>query len=73
MLQLGPSSLPDELPAILDHKNDEKLLKNLHRVLLEVKIEEGWLVCPKTAKKYKIAKGIPNMLRNDAKLLASRG
>eukprot|EP00472_Partenskyella_glossopodia_P009001 CAMPEP_0197529346 /NCGR_PEP_ID=MMETSP1318-20131121/28098_1 /TAXON_ID=552666 /ORGANISM="Partenskyella glossopodia, Strain RCC365" /LENGTH=142 /DNA_ID=CAMNT_0043084775 /DNA_START=190 /DNA_END=618 /DNA_ORIENTATION=- len=64
---LGPSSLPDELPAILDPKNDEKLLKNLHRVLLEVKIEEGWLVCPKTNKKYKIARGIPNMLKNDAK------
>ena len=44
---------------------NEEILKKLHKVLLEVEIIEGELICPETGRKFPITNGIPNMLIND--------
>ena len=44
---------------------NEEILKKLHKILLEVEIIEGELVCPETGRKFPITNGIPNMLIND--------
>ncbi|KAJ7086073.1 hypothetical protein B0H15DRAFT_782446 [Mycena belliarum] len=56
--QLGDTSLPDQLPEMLD----DDFLKTLHHVLLEIHVEEGIMICPNCKHNYHIANGIPNML-----------
>lgn len=46
-------------------KGDEAFLRAFHHALLEVHLEEGHLVCPETGRRFKVAKGIPNMLLNE--------
>ena len=48
--------------------NNEDLLKRFHKVLLEVEIIEGDLICPETGRKFPISNGIPNMLVNEDEL-----
>ncbi|KAJ7454800.1 hypothetical protein FB451DRAFT_1279433 [Mycena latifolia] len=56
--QLGDTSLPDQLPEMLD----DDFLKALHHVLLEIHVEEGIMICPNCKHNYPISNGIPNML-----------
>ncbi|KAI0076662.1 Trm112p-domain-containing protein [Panus rudis PR-1116 ss-1] len=56
--QLGDTSLPEEMPEMLD----DEFLKNLHHVLFEIHVEEGAMVCPNCQHVYPILNGIPNML-----------
>ncbi|THG98164.1 hypothetical protein EW026_g3965 [Hermanssonia centrifuga] len=56
--ELGDTSLPPELPDMVD----DDLLKNLHHVLLEIHIDEGSMICPNCGHSYPISNGIPNML-----------
>ncbi|KAJ7722754.1 hypothetical protein DFH07DRAFT_759822 [Mycena maculata] len=56
--ELGDTSLPDQLPEMLD----DDFLKTLHHVLLEIHVEEGIMVCPNCKHNYPISNGIPNML-----------
>lgn len=44
---------------------DEAFLRAFHHALLEVHLEEGALVCPETGRRFKVSKGIPNMLLNE--------
>ncbi|KAK4877238.1 hypothetical protein RN001_009744 [Aquatica leii] len=57
----------DDLPRELieNYENDVDFLKKAHRVLLEVDIINGELVCPETGRKFPINNGIPNMLLNE--------
>eukprot|EP00298_Acanthocystis_sp_HF-20_P000778 c11122_g1_i1.p1 GENE.c11122_g1_i1~~c11122_g1_i1.p1 ORF type:complete len:146 (+),score=61.06 c11122_g1_i1:24-440(+) len=43
---------------------DEDIMRNVQRVLLEVYVIEGELTCPSTGRKFPIQNGIPNMLCN---------
>ncbi|KAJ7650671.1 Trm112p-domain-containing protein [Roridomyces roridus] len=56
--ELGDTSLPDQLPEMLD----DDFLKALHHVLLEIHVEEGIMICPNCQHNYPILNGIPNML-----------
>ncbi|XP_072947174.1 multifunctional methyltransferase subunit TRM112-like protein [Epargyreus clarus] len=58
------------LPQSLDPKfeENEEFLKKAHRVLLEVEVEEGYLICPESGRQFPISKGIPNMLLNEAEV-----
>ncbi|KAJ6631008.1 hypothetical protein B0H10DRAFT_1773571 [Mycena sp. CBHHK59/15] len=56
--QLGDTSLPDQLPEMLD----DEFLQTLHHVLLEIHVEEGLMICPNCQHNYPISNGIPNML-----------
>ncbi|XP_018335356.1 multifunctional methyltransferase subunit TRM112-like protein [Agrilus planipennis] len=48
-----------------DYENNTDFLKKVHRVLLEVEVINGELVCPETGRKFPISNGIPNMLLNE--------
>lgn len=62
--QLGIVGLPTALPD--DIASNETAIKALHRMLLEVQVNEGSLRCPKCEREYPITKGVPNMiLRED--------
>lgn len=56
-----------ELPEQFDVESleDENWLQELHRILLEVKIMEGNLICPESGRKFPISSGVPNMLLNE--------
>ena len=44
------------------HLDNDDFLKQLHHIMLEVRIVEGNLVCPESGRKFPISKGVPNML-----------
>lgn len=44
---------------------DEELIKKLHMILLDIHIVEGHLICPDTGRRFKISKGIPNMILHE--------
>ncbi|TIB73991.1 Trm112p-domain-containing protein [Wallemia mellicola] len=44
------------------NSQSEEFLRSLHRVLLEMDVTQGELVCPNCQHKYPINEGIPNML-----------
>ncbi|KAL1755515.1 hypothetical protein FB107DRAFT_274814 [Schizophyllum commune] len=56
--ELGDTSLPNEIPEMMD----DEFLQALHHVLLEIHVEEGVMTCPNCRHKYPISNGIPNML-----------
>ncbi|CAF1014931.1 unnamed protein product [Didymodactylos carnosus] len=59
-------SLPEVLSESL--QEDDEFLKKMHKVLLEIEIEEGELICPETGRKFPIRKGIPNMLLSESEV-----
>lgn len=60
-------SCAEGLPAAVPSEalSDEAFLRAFHHALLEVHLEEGALVCPETGRRFKVSKGIPNMLLNE--------
>lgn len=44
---------------------DDEFVRNAHRVLFDVHVITGHLVCPETGRKFPIKDGIPNMLLNE--------
>jgi multifunctional methyltransferase subunit TRM112 len=73
--------LPDTLPASLlsegnnsstngdDTNNnsnyDDALLVSLHKVLFDIHIVEGFLICPDTGRRFPIKNSIPNMILHE--------
>lgn len=60
--QLGFPALPPTAPTREEIQGDEKLLKELHTLLMETQISEGKLVCGNCQHEYQIKEGIPNFL-----------
>ncbi|CAM9413378.1 unnamed protein product [Pylaiella littoralis] len=53
-------SLPPALtPELLE---DSSFLEALHRVLMDMHVVEGALVCPETGRRFPIAEGVPNLM-----------
>jgi len=46
-------------------KGSSKELENLHKVLLDLHILKGSLICPGTDRKFPITDGIPNMILHE--------
>jgi uncharacterized protein YbaR (Trm112 family) len=46
-------------------KTDEAFLKLVHKLLLDVHVLEGALICPETGRRFPITAGIPNMLLHE--------
>ena len=44
---------------------DETVLMTLHKILFDIHIQEGNLVCPESGRKFPIKDGIPNMLLHE--------
>lgn len=73
--QLGSDFILPELPDALDTasensvsstlKFDEKILKSVHKILLDIHIVEGHLICPDTGRRFKVSNGIPNMILHE--------
>ncbi|CAH1784752.1 unnamed protein product [Owenia fusiformis] len=57
---LGQDAVPEEVPS--DYETNEEFLKQAHRLLLEVTVQEGNLICPESGRKFPITNGIANML-----------
>ncbi|EFX05536.1 adomet-dependent tRNA methyltransferase complex subunit [Grosmannia clavigera kw1407] len=62
LLELGFPPLPEEAPTPEALQADEKLLKELHNVLVETEIIEGKLVCGNCGHEYGVREGIANFL-----------
>ncbi|KAG9144287.1 hypothetical protein Leryth_016946 [Lithospermum erythrorhizon] len=60
---MGYGELPETVEAGM--VEDEDFLRKFHHALLEIHLEEGFLVCPQTGRKFPVCKGIPNMLLNE--------
>lgn len=60
--KLGFPTLPPLPPTQEDLEADEKMLQELHKLLLETQISEGSLVCGNCGHEYKIKEGIANFL-----------
>ena len=63
--QISMPDLPDVLPETLDETRDSALIANLHRVLFDIHLQEGWLVCPSSGRKFPVKDGIPNMILHE--------
>ncbi|KAJ3952136.1 type I protein arginine N-methyltransferase Rmt1 [Colletotrichum tropicale] len=60
--ELGFPELPTEPPSAEQLQGDEKMLKDLHHLLMETQIMEGKLVCGNCGHEYAIREGIANFL-----------
>ncbi|KAF6827414.1 Trm112p-like protein [Colletotrichum plurivorum] len=60
--QLGFPELPSEAPSAEQLESDDKMLKDLHHLLMETQIMEGKLVCGNCGHEYAIREGIANFL-----------
>ena len=54
-----PATLPDDI------NDNEPLIQDLHLVLMDVHVRQGYLVCPATQRKFPIKEGIPNMILHE--------
>lgn len=45
--------------------NDIELMKEIHHILFEIHIQNGFLICPESNRKFPIKDGIPNMLLHE--------
>ncbi|CAM9286787.1 unnamed protein product [Chrysoparadoxa australica] len=53
-------ALPAQLTA--EMLNDSAFLAALHKILLDIHVVEGALVCPESNRRFPITDGIPNMM-----------
>lgn len=58
-LPVLPATLPDDL------HNHATLIDDLHRVLFNIHVTDGSLVCPATKRVFPIKDGIPNMILHE--------
>jgi len=55
----GIETVTEEMQA------DEELLRRIHRLLFEVHVLDGALVCPESGRRFPVKDGIPNMLLHE--------
>jgi|TARA_B110000208_G_C11648890_1_gene387277 multifunctional methyltransferase subunit TRM112 len=56
----GAQTLPSQFTQ--DLNTNEQFLRVVHHCLLEVRLVEGFLVCPESQRKFPVNNSIPNML-----------
>lgn len=61
-------TIPDADPSDEQLESDADLLTNLQRLLFDIHVVEGMLVCPLCERHYPIRNGIPNMLLNETEV-----
>ncbi|CAB9505593.1 Multifunctional methyltransferase subunit TRM112-like protein [Seminavis robusta] len=54
-----------ELPPSLPETLEEETIANYHKVLFDVQLVNGFLVCPDTGRKFPVKDGIPNMILHE--------
>lgn len=58
-----PPTLPDPIASM-----DDATAASLFRLLFEIHVQEGLLVCPDTGREFPIKDGIPNMILHEDEL-----
>ncbi|KAL8790534.1 MAG: hypothetical protein Q9213_000556 [Squamulea squamosa] len=62
-LELGFSNLPAAKPdGSVETEEDQKVMRDLHTLLMETEVTEGKMVCGNCGHEYKIKEGIANFL-----------
>jgi multifunctional methyltransferase subunit TRM112 len=61
-------TIPNGEPSDDDLKSNAELTNNLQRLLFDIHIMEGALICPACDRSYPIRNGIPNMLLNETEV-----
>jgi multifunctional methyltransferase subunit TRM112 len=68
-LKEGGADLPDlplDASDIIETKEEEEtIMAQFHRVLFDIHVMEGHLVCPDTGRRFPIKGGIPNMILHE--------
>jgi multifunctional methyltransferase subunit TRM112 len=59
---LGFPELPEQSPTAEQLQADEKMMQDLHHLLLETQMSEGKLVCANCGHEYAVKEGIANFL-----------
>ena len=54
--------MPENAPTLEELQKDEKMMAELHTLLLETSVSEGMLVCGNCGHEYRIKEGIANFL-----------
>ena len=62
---LSMSELDDIEAFAEEMQADEEFLRRVHRLLFEVHVLDGALVCPETGRRFPVKDGIPNMLLHE--------
>src|SRR3546814_7068128 len=57
---LGFSDLPSEVDE--EMLADDGFIAAVHRIIMDVHVIEGALICPDTGRRFPIENGIPNMM-----------
>lgn len=74
MQQISPHCDPPlpEIPENVDVANTESnqnldatVIANLHKVMFDVYLVEGWLICPDTGRRFPVKDSIPNMILHE--------
>mmetsp|Transcript_8324 Transcript_8324/g.30434 ORF Transcript_8324/g.30434 Transcript_8324/m.30434 type:complete len:124 (-) Transcript_8324:1091-1462(-) len=60
---LGVDKLPSTYPERDELTNE--FLQVFHHALLEIEVQEGYLICPESGRRFPVRKGIPNMMLNE--------
>merc|ERR1712190_282110 len=60
---LGYTDLPINVNTSMFE--DDDFLSKFHHALLEIELEEGFLICSNTGRKFEVNRGIPNLLLRD--------
>jgi multifunctional methyltransferase subunit TRM112 len=55
----------EEAPSLESLLGDEEALLELHHLLFELHVTEGFLVCPESGRRFPVKEGIPNMLLHE--------
>jgi multifunctional methyltransferase subunit TRM112 len=63
---IGFAGLPETFDTA--HLADNDFLLAMHRLLLDIEVMEGALVCPETGRKFPIKNGIPDMKMAESEL-----
>jgi multifunctional methyltransferase subunit TRM112 len=72
--QISPHCDPPlpEIPENVDVANTESnqnldatVIANLHKVMFDVYLVEGWLICPDTGRRFPVKDSIPNMILHE--------
>ncbi|POM61355.1 hypothetical protein PHPALM_29639 [Phytophthora palmivora] len=58
--------LPEQIPT--DLKEQDELLKLIHRVIFDTNIVEGELICNNCGRSYPVTNAVPNMLLEEDEL-----
>lgn len=62
-LQSALQNIKSEM--IITDSEEEENLRSLHHALFEIHVQDGFLICPESGRRFQVKDGIPNMLLHE--------